>query len=56
MNEKGIGIVVLSLIIIVLLIIGAFALSMVIGEAPPATVQSQNVTVNETNTIIENNT
>ena len=56
MNEKGIGIVVLSLTIIVLLIIGAFALSMIIGEASPATVQNQNVIVNETNTIIENNT
>lgn len=55
MNEKGIGLVMLTITIIVLLIIGAFALSMVVGETPE-TVQNQNVVKNMTNTTQVNNT
>ena len=55
MNEKGIGLVILVITIIVLLIIGAFALSMVIGEAP-TTVQNENVIENSVNTNLTTNT
>ena len=55
MNEKGIGLVMLVITIIVLLIIGAFALSMVIGEAP-TTVQNENVIENSVNTNLSTNT
>ena len=55
MNEKGIGLVMLVITIIVLLIIGAFALSMVIGEAP-TTVQNENVIENIVNTNLTTNT
>lgn len=55
MNEKGIGLVMLVITIIVLLIIGAFALSMVIGGAP-TTVQNENVIENSVNTNLTTNT
>ena len=55
MNEKGIGLVMLVITIIVLLIIGAFALSMVIGEAT-TTVQNENVIENSVNTNLTTNT
>lgn len=55
MNEKGIGLVMLVITIIVFLIIGAFALSMVIGEAP-TTVQNENVIENSVNTNLTTNT
>ena len=55
MNEKGIGLVMLVITIMVMLIIGGFALSMVIGEAP-TTVQNENVIENSVNTNLTTNT